>query len=103
MKSLSHAYNAVFFKIFKSFDNTVIKNCQYYTGYLPASYALDVGRAHFLLNMKTKPETIAGFLCGTVGKEEWSQLERVYSIDCMSSPAMVKKKVWTRFQAEVNL
>ena len=101
-KSLAHSYDAVFFKVFKSFDNNVIKNCQYYTGYLPAPYALDAGRASFLLNLKTQPESIAGFLCKAVGHEEWRHLESVYHIDSFSSPVMIKK-VWAQFQLEVNL
>ena len=48
IKSFSFAYNSVFAKIFHSYDNTIILNCQYFTGSLPFNYLYDYHRYNFL-------------------------------------------------------
>ena len=41
ISSLSYAYNASFVKIFGSFDQCVIAQCQFHCGFLPFSYQID--------------------------------------------------------------
>ncbi len=62
ISSLAYAYNAVFCKIFKSFDRNIISNCQYYTGTLPLKYAYDLGRLRLLASFHNAIGTPAGFL-----------------------------------------
>ncbi len=103
VKSLDHAYNAVFFKLFKSFDKTVINHCQFYTGFMPAKYAWDAAKMCFLNKLTTSAESLAGFLCHAVGQEEWVQLTNSYGINAPASSVSIKRKVWEKFQAEVQL
>jgi len=50
MKSLSYAYNNVFAKIFDTYDNKVILNCQYFSSSLPFNYMYEYHRYNFLTN-----------------------------------------------------
>jgi len=51
VKSLEYAYNAVFVKIFKSFDANTIRSCQFHTGILPAGHAIALARIKFLSSL----------------------------------------------------
>ena len=48
---MSFVYNQAFFKIFKTFDPVVIRNCQFYMNILPFDLLLDLRRLHFLDNV----------------------------------------------------
>jgi hypothetical protein len=45
---LDNAYRTVFAKIFSTFDNNVILNCQLYCGVLPINYTVDIQTLNFL-------------------------------------------------------
>ena len=51
VRSMSFVYNQAFFKIFKTFDPVVIRNCQFYMNILPFDLLLDLRRLHFLDNV----------------------------------------------------
>jgi len=40
VKSLNYPFSSIFVKLFSTFNNTIIQECQYYTGYLPLKYLL---------------------------------------------------------------
>src|SRR5258708_14249379 len=42
LKSLSYPFNSVYMKLFKTFDSNTIQQIQYYCGYLPLSYVIDL-------------------------------------------------------------
>src|SRR5690349_1449522 len=48
MKCLSCAYNNVFAKIFHTYENNVILNCQYFSSSLPFNYMYEYHRYNFL-------------------------------------------------------
>jgi len=98
-----HVYNAVFVKIFKTFERNIILNCQYYTGTLPARYAYDLGRLRFLAAIYHAEDTPAGFLCRYEGEEERVQLGLTYNVEITTAtPLILKKKVWTLFESELT-
>ena len=51
--SLSHPWNRTFMKIYSTFDKNVIKQCQYYGGFLPFLYVLDMRRIEFLIKLQS--------------------------------------------------
>ncbi len=101
--SLTYAYNAVFVKIFKTFDREVIRNCQFYSGILPATLAYDLGRVRFLANLRERDDSPAGFLWRVVGSSELSDLCGKYGIVLPLSPPAIKKKFWEFFQQDLGL
>ncbi len=101
--SLQFAYNAVFCKVFKTFDKKVIVNCQYYTGILPSRFACDLGRLRFLSSICSSVDTPAGFLCKLEGWGECQQLQDTYGITLpIANPLLLKKKVWNVFANTLN-
>ena len=44
-------YNAIFVKLFSTFDKLIIEQCQYLTGVLPFQYRLDQIRINFLFSL----------------------------------------------------
>ena len=47
------AYDRAFMKIFATYNNDVIRNCQFYSGHLPLAYLIDLRKINFLTNLKT--------------------------------------------------
>ncbi len=103
LSSLEHAYNAVFFKVFKSFDAQVILKCQFYTGFLPLRKALDLLKLRFLVNLLADKNSLTGFLCRTVGAEVLRMLREKYNIDVTLTHAGIKKRIWEVFTEELGL
>ena len=103
LSSLEHAYNAVFFKVFKSFDAHVILNCQFYTGFLPLRKALDLLKIRFLVNLLADKNSLTGFLCRTVGAEVLRMLREKYNIDVTLTHAGIKKRIWEVITEELGL
>ena len=45
---LSSPFNRLFSKLFKSFDRSVVQQCQYYMSCLPLDYVIDLRHCNFL-------------------------------------------------------
>ena len=101
--SLEHAYNAIFFKVFRSFDAQVIMHCQFYTGFLPLRKALDLLTLRFLNTLQADKNSLTGFLSRTVGAEEVRTLRDKYNIGAIISHAGTKKRIWEVFTDELGL
>jgi len=96
-KSLLCAYNASFYKLFGTFDRGVIAQCQFYSGYLPLTLAIDLKTSKFLFSLKVVPTAPAGILLNFVGGEELDQLQLMYGVHAIMSQAAIKKKFWDKF------
>jgi hypothetical protein len=49
----SLAYDRAFMKIFATYNNDVIRHCQFYSGHLPLANIIDLRKINFLTNLKT--------------------------------------------------
>ena len=47
-RSMDQAYSQAFYKIFKTFDKSIIKQCQFYMGSLPLPFLIDIRKLNFL-------------------------------------------------------
>ena len=101
--NLSHVYNSIFFKIFSSFDKDVIKQCQYYCGYLPFSYYYTIKRLKFLAALKDATDSLPSFLLKWVGKREMISLEESIGIANSTVLTNFKKEAWRHFSGSLNL
>jgi hypothetical protein len=52
LASLENAYSQAFYKIFKTFDKMIAIQCQYFLGYLPMKFLLDVRKLNYLANIR---------------------------------------------------
>jgi len=64
----------MFFKVFKSFNKSIIEQCQYYCGYLPFYYYYSVKRLKFLTAVKNGSFSRVQFLLEWVGAGEFDVL-----------------------------
>ena len=51
LKSLSHVYDSMYCKIFRTYDSNIIANCQYYSGHLSFPILFELQRYIFLINL----------------------------------------------------
>ena len=56
--SMERAYNQIYQKIFKSFDNKIIEQCMFYMGQLPIELKIVKRRIHFLFALRKSSNTL---------------------------------------------
>ncbi len=103
LQSISYAYNAVFVKLFKSFDVKTIRACQFYTNFLSAEHSIGAARLKFLSSLRTGTDSPAGFLCRAVGEEEVIQLATKYGVRLPATNRRIMRQVWEVFENEQNI
>ena len=90
--SLSYPYNAVFTKLFSTFDKNVITLCQFYCGALPLSHELDIRTLNFYEKLGAEDPNPACVLFKWFGTEEHYGLLAKYKIDALSPAAFCFKE-----------
>lgn len=86
-QSLESAYMAAFAKIFKTFDNNILRQCQFFMGYIPFENIWDQARITYLLKLKASSVGTAGFIFRVIGQQELTSLLNKYSI--MECPNLI--------------
>ena len=97
MKSFSYAYNSVFAKIFHSYDNTVILNCQYFSGSLPFNYLYDYHRYNFLNKLYCTKSISDKSEIDTFDIDDFLALQLKYKLKTNDSKHQVKYMIWKYF------
>ena len=69
---LDHPWCRTFMKIFSTFENTVIKQCQYFTSVLPIGYYYIIRKVTFIKNLLFTNNVVILTLYNTVAKSEIS-------------------------------
>src|SRR5271163_2760181 len=81
---IEHPCSTVFMKIFSTFDNKVLTQCQYYSGYLPVEHIIALRRLKFLNALKFSPCSIIRALYDLSGQCELERLAAFYSVSLQS-------------------
>src|SRR6266581_901054 len=100
MKSLSYPFNSVYMKLFKTFNANTIKQVQYYCGYLPLSYVLDLRKLNFYYDLCYVDSSPASVLFRWLGWEEIVKIQQHYSIPAGPPKGNVKKFFFEKFMQE---
>jgi len=100
-KSFSHAYNSVFAKIFNTYDNDVILNCQYYSGYLCFDRLYDLHRYLFLSKLFHNAFIDEKSVIDKIDFRDYCLLQNRYNFNWNDSIAMIKHKVWKSFSEQL--
>ena len=98
IKSFSFAYNSIFAKIFHSYDNTVILNCQYFTGSLPFNDLYDDHRYNFLNKLFNTNCNNANSEIDLFDMADLQNLQLKYQLRTEDSKNQVKHKIWKYFE-----
>src|SRR5258708_8401544 len=80
VQSLSYPFNSVYMKLFKSFNANVIKQVQYFSGYLPLSFLLDLRKVVFYYDLLYFDQSPASTLFKWFRGEDMSRLLALYAI-----------------------
>jgi len=102
INKLNFPYSSVFTKLFSTFDKAIIMKCQYYTGYLPLRYILDLKFLNFLRST-TYSNSPANQLYYWFGNVERQSVALQYNININDNKAACKKKMWQKFKIECEV
>ena len=94
---IDNAYNAAFAKIFSSFDNNVIRGCQYYCGALPLNLRIDVKRLKFYCNLNATCNDSVRGLFVLFGRIEFNGLLRKHNLNNTGNIGLWKYCIKQRF------
>jgi hypothetical protein len=105
MNRLNYPFRSIFVKLFSTFDNGIIEQCQYYTGCLPLKHTMDLKCLRFLKSLSRSPMNCkpAGMLFKWLGNYEYNLIAHYYNILPSDGHSAMHKKVWSKFQSELNL
>lgn len=97
LKIMDNAYNQIYHKIFKSFDNNVIASCQFFLGQLPFELKMICRKFNFMQKLKKSDNCTIRFLCH--GDMDNSGLCDKFKISDDSNS--VHEAVWDYFKERV--
>ena len=95
-------FNTIFVKLFSTFDKSVIQQCQFYTGFLPLNYKLDMMRINFLIALRANCVSPACILFNLLGRQELDILCDNYSIAAVSTHTNRSYKIWSAFSESIS-
>jgi len=98
LTSFTHAYNSVFSKIFKSFDDRVIMCCQFYCKYLCFDLLLDLHRYMLLSKLVINGCIDSRSELDRPDYKDYIDLKSKYNFHDSDSLHKIKLKVWKRFE-----
>jgi len=101
--NINFVYNSIFAKIFHSFDKNIIMQCQFYSGYLPASYLLDRRRFKFLAELQNVEYSQNKFLLHHLGMSEYHELCIKYFNDNLRHEYLPNPLLWSMFSHRISL
>jgi hypothetical protein len=101
LANLCFVFNTIFVKLFSTFDKYVIEQCQFFTGFLPLNYKLDIMRINFLIALKENCSSPASILFKLLGTQELSTLCDKYTIPACSTHNNRFCKIWSAFTESV--
>jgi len=95
--SLKFAYDSVYHKIFKSFDKNVVLNCQFFSGYLPFAFLMDLNRLCFLSKLVNNNFLFDNYNLDRNDFNDYLSLMTKYHISPTDSKNLIKRKFWSAF------
>ena len=98
LSSLSYAYNAVFSKLFNTFNAEIIRSTQFYSGFLSYACAVELRTLNFYYDLWMDLSSPAGFLMRFLGEGEYLELLGKYGVSPGSPPPTYRPAIWERFR-----
>lgn len=102
---IEHPFTRSFMKLFKTFNNDTVKSCQFYSGYLPVNYLIDINKINFLrkINAHYFTNTLTFIRKFLYDSSDLDQLYLKYCLCHGDSLAKCRMKIWKHFEAVVKL
>ena len=104
LSHLCYVYSAIYSKLFKTFDKTIIamSQCQLQFGYLPLVFELDLKRLNFLHKLSLTEESPASLLFNLVAKDDLTKINTKYGIKNEDSLSERRQAIWNAFRSSLN-
>src|SRR5580692_5114560 len=101
---ISYPFNSACMKLFSTFDNSIVTLCQFYSGYLPLSYMLDLRTLNFYTNLSVNNCAPANVLFRWLGQGERDVLALKHNIaNAIQSNNTIKYMVYQSFRDNVSV
>ena len=101
---LNYAFRSIYFKLFSTFNISIVEQCQYYTGYLPLNYLIHLRYFIFLSKIQKLPPSPVKFLAQSPAvNRHWVELANLYGITDHDNIGCVKYKIWNKFETSLHL
>ena len=71
-------------KLFNTFDNKIVVQCQFYTGYLPVEHIIAIRKLNFVETLKFSPCSLLRALHDLSDQDELSRLAATYGVPLQS-------------------
>ncbi len=87
-------------KLFRTFNKNILRQCLYYTGYLPVSLSVALVKMKFLKSFAQldKYNCTLFYFSKSIGQDELLSLFAKYNINDIDSPRIRKLKMWNFFE-----
>jgi len=102
LSHLCYVYSAIYSKLFKTFDKTIIAQCQLQFGYLPLVFELDLKRLNFLHKLSLTEDSPASLLFNLVAKDDLTKINKKYGIKNEDSLSERRQAIWDAFRSSLN-
>jgi len=102
---LEHPFTMIFHKIFGTYSNSIISQCQYFTGCLPLYHLCKSRQLCFLKRIidQSNENAVCRFLCETFAFRNFETIAAKYNITINDSVTTIKHKIWSTFCSSVEL
>ena len=97
---LNNPYNIIYNKLFNTYNKSVLRNCQYFCGYLPFDllYDLRYFRFHNKMSYLKEMNFTVYYLQLLHGNSEFTARAKPYDIHATDSDSCIKYKLWKYFE-----
>ena len=102
LSRLSHPYTMVFHKIFGTYSNSIISQCQFYTGNLPLDCLYKFRLMCFLKNLPTLSNNTCNYFYKMFGCDLFRLVASEFGITENDNRYNIKCKIWAKFSAEID-
>ena len=96
--SLDHPWTRAFQKLFKTFDKNVVKDCQWYNGYLDIEHYHAIKSLKFLLNLEFSPNDIVKKLFTLCAIDDIKRMSVKFNCCSNGVPNDYKQSIVKHFQ-----
>ena len=102
---LEHPFTMIFHKIFGTYSNIIISQCQYFTGWLPLCHLCKLRQLCFLKRIidLSNENAVCKFLCEAIVYRNFESIAAKYNVTTNDNVFTIKDKIWSVFYSTVQL
>jgi hypothetical protein len=105
LKSLEHPWSRVFMKLFTTFNEDIVRQCQYYTDHMPLEHTVMLKKFNFLNALKFSPNWMLVSLFELTAMQELKYICDHYGLNynIQLSYYDMKQAIYDNFKNKINL